>query len=151
MQRCLLSSSINFGIVCRITSLKLNMLGYATKPVNTAQRALPFPSSRRHNSPSEKWNSAQRITCSVIFPAWSHRFPYRRLSLRKCIFLSLMCRGSSSQVTQLSAVETKKKTDYRAELSRLPVSLSLFFPASRDISVPQNKETYLHRTHLFIR
>lgn len=142
MQRCLLSASINFGIVGRITSLKLNMLGYATKPVNTAQRrALPFPRSRRHNSPCEKWNSVQRITCRVIFPARSHRFPYRGLSRRKCILLSMMCRGSSSQVTQLSVMETKTKSWLRGRIISIAcLSLSLFF-------FSQHLEIFLsHRT-----
>lgn len=105
-----LSSSINSGIFCEITSLKLNAMQMRSlKAENTALSRPPFPSVITPQfSPPHEMNPAQRITHSVIFSAWSHRFfPIAEVSAeKKCMSLSSPCSGTSSPATPLSAVQT---------------------------------------------
>lgn len=104
-----LSSSINSGIFCEITSLRLNAMQMrGLKAENTALSRPPVSPSAitPQFSPPRGMNPAQRITHSVIFSAWSHRFfPIAEVSAekKKCMSLSSPCSGTSS-----SAVQTKK-------------------------------------------
>lgn len=74
-----------------------------------------------------KMNPAQGITRSVIFPAWSHRFPYHRFlqKKKKIISLSLPCREEVLHQWCCCQQCKQKKADCSAELSRLPVSVSI--------------------------
>lgn len=98
------------GIFCEITSLRLNAMQMrGLKAENTALSRPPVSPSAitPQFSPPRGMNPAQRITHSVIFSAWSHRFfPIAEVSAekKKCMSLSSPCSGTSS-----SAVQTKKK------------------------------------------
>lgn len=82
-----LSSSINSGIFCEITSLRLNAMQMrGLKAENTALSRPPVSPSAitPQFSPPREMNPAQRITHSVIFSAWSHRFfPIAEVSAEK--------------------------------------------------------------------
>ena len=147
-----LSSSINFGIFCEITSLKLNVMQIRSLKRRTQRWAgLRFLRDNAAISPRNESSAENYLQCHFLCMITQIFLSQRFLQKKKnvSVYLHHVVELLHQRRRCQQCKQKKKKKKKLITGQNYLDCLSLL--ASRDIIAPKNRERYLPGTHLFIR